>query len=104
LILGQFPEGTYSAVRLPVESGDRVVLYTDGIVEARNSSEEMFGVERLKQFLETKHTLGSDEFSDALLDELSLWSGQPRGQGQEDDITILVIRFKTVDHQLMNQT
>jgi phosphoserine phosphatase RsbU/P len=94
LILGQFPDETYKATQVPVAPGDRAVLYTDGILEAGNAAEEMFGGERLSQFLESKHTLGTNQFVDAFLDELALWSGQPRGQGQQDDITLLAIDFK----------
>jgi serine phosphatase RsbU (regulator of sigma subunit) len=84
---------------MPVEKGDRVVLYTDGILEAKDPSEEMFGIDRFKQFLGTNHTLGSNEFSDALLEELSLWTGQPRGQGQQDDITLLALHLKITADQ-----
>ena len=77
-----------------MESGDRVVLYTDGILEASNLSGEMYGGDRFKRFLELNSSRGADEFSDALLDELSLWSRQPRGQGQQDDITFLAVDFK----------
>src|SRR5260370_42172273 len=94
-LLGLFPEGTYSAVQLTVEPGDRCVLYTDGIPETRNPSQEVFGVDRFKRFLETYQSFGADQFADSLLDELSRWSGQPKGQGQDDDITLLAIHFKT---------
>jgi phosphoserine phosphatase RsbU/P len=99
LILGHFPEETYSAVQVPVEPGDKVVLYTDGILEATNSSEEMFGMNRLKQFIETNYTLGSNELSDALLDQLSLWIRQPGGRGQQDDITLLSLHLKITTDQ-----
>ncbi len=99
LLLGHFPEENYTAVQLPLESGDKAVLYTDGIVEAKDPSGEMFGIERFKRFLETHHTLGSHELCDALLDELSLWTGQPRGQGQQDDITLLTLHSKIDSNQ-----
>lgn len=54
----------------------------------------MFGIDRLKRFLETSYALGANEFAGALVDELSRWSEYSRGQGQEDDITILAIRFQ----------
>ena len=91
LLLGHFPGESYSVVQLPVEPGDRVILYTDGIMEAKNSSSEMFGIDRFKRFLETNHALGTNEFIDALIDELSRWTGHPKGQGQDDDITILAV-------------
>jgi sigma-B regulation protein RsbU (phosphoserine phosphatase) len=81
-------------IQVPVELGDRAVLYTDGIIEATNLSEEMYGEDRFKQFLEINSSLGADEFSEALLDELLVWSGQLKGQGQKDDITLLTVDFK----------
>jgi len=91
LLLGHFPGESYSVVQLPVEPGDRAILYTDGIMEAKNSSSEMFGIDRFKRFLETNHALGTNEFIDALIDELSRWTGHPKGQGQDDDITVLAV-------------
>jgi phosphoserine phosphatase RsbU/P len=95
LILGQFPEETYSVVQVPMEPGDKAVLYTDGILETWNTSEEEFGVERFKWFLEANHDLGADQLADSLLDELSRWSEHPKGEDQQDDITLLAIDFKS---------
>jgi serine phosphatase RsbU (regulator of sigma subunit) len=50
--LGPFHDSTYSAVPLSLEGGDRVILYTDGIVEAKNSSGEEFGMDRFKGMVE----------------------------------------------------
>jgi phosphoserine phosphatase RsbU/P len=95
LLLGHFPEETYSVLQLPVGAGDKVVLYTDGILEASNPFEEMFGADRLKQFLESDHHPGAERLADSLLDELSRWSGHPRGESQQDDITLLSIEFRS---------
>jgi sigma-B regulation protein RsbU (phosphoserine phosphatase) len=93
LLLGLFPEATYSLVEIPLEAGDKVVLYTDGILETRSPSEQEFGVDLFKGFLESNHNLNADAFADLLLDELSNWSEHPKGIGQEDDITLLAINF-----------
>ena len=93
LLLGLFPKETYSAAEIAVEPGDKAVLYTDGILETRSPSEQEFGADLFKGFLATNHTLTADKFADSLLDELSGWSEHPRGQGQEDDITLLAIDF-----------
>lgn len=95
LILGQFPEATYCAVRESLEPGDRCVLYTDGILETKDPSGEDFGIERFMRFMENNHRLGANQFANALIDELSRWSEQLPGQGQRDDITLLVIDFKS---------
>jgi serine phosphatase RsbU (regulator of sigma subunit) len=93
LLLGMFPEATYSMIEAPVEQGDKAVLYTDGILETESPAEQEFGLELLKGFLDANHNLSADTFADSLLDELSGWSEHPRGQGQEDDITLLTIGF-----------
>jgi serine phosphatase RsbU (regulator of sigma subunit) len=94
LILGHFPGETYSVVQVPVEPGDWAVLYTDGIMETKNPSEEMFGLDLFKRFLDSNHTLGPNQFIDSLLEELARWSGIPKEHGQQDDITVLAIGFK----------
>jgi sigma-B regulation protein RsbU (phosphoserine phosphatase) len=95
LILGMFDEATYASMQLPIGAGDRIVLYTDGIPETKSSSEEEFGTKHFVRFMEASNSLTTDQFADGLLDELSRWSGQPRGQGQQDDITVLTIDFKS---------
>jgi phosphoserine phosphatase RsbU/P len=95
LLLGLLPEATYSVVEIPVQPGDKAVLYTDGILETTSPSEQEFGADLFKGFLESNHDLGADVFADLLLDELSGWSEHPKGQGQQDDLTLLAIDFKS---------
>ena len=93
LFLGYFPEATYTAVELPFKTGDWCVLYTDGIPETTNLSDEQFGVGRFKDFLENNHDLSPGKFVDRFLDELSRWSGGASRE-PEDDITLLAIHFR----------
>jgi phosphoserine phosphatase RsbU/P len=95
LLLGLFPEAIFSSVDVPVDPGDKLLLYTDGILETESPSEQEFGVDLFKGFLESNHNLNSDAFADLLLDELSSWSEQPKGIGQGDDITLLAIDFQS---------
>jgi serine phosphatase RsbU (regulator of sigma subunit) len=94
LVLGMFEEATYEALEFPLEPGDRYVLYTDGILEAANSAQEQFGADRFMRFIENHKHLSADQFSETFLTELSRWSNQTAEQGQQDDITLLVIDFK----------
>jgi sigma-B regulation protein RsbU (phosphoserine phosphatase) len=94
LVLGMFEEAIYEALEFPLELGDRYVLYTDGVPEAANPSEEEFGVDRFMSFIENHKHLGADQFVQTFLAELSRWSGQTAEQGQQDDITLLVVDFK----------
>jgi len=91
LVLGMFPEATYEALQLPFESGDCFVLYTDGVLEAANRAQEQYGADRFLRFMENHIMLRADQFADAFLREISCWSEQSPAQGQQDDITLLVI-------------
>jgi phosphoserine phosphatase RsbU/P len=93
LFLGFFPEAEYTAIEIPFKPGDWGVLYTDGIVEMTDPSEEQFGVDRFKQFLQDHHDLSAGQFVDSLLDELSRWSDLASGREAEDDITLLAFHF-----------
>ncbi len=93
LFLGFFPHATYTSVEVPFREGDWGLLYTDGIVEATNPSEEQFGADRFKHFLEGHHDRSAGEFVDGVLDQLSHWSDSVSGREPEDDITLLAIHF-----------
>jgi serine phosphatase RsbU (regulator of sigma subunit) len=92
LMLGLFPEAVYSAVEIPLGAGDRILLYTDGILESMNTAREEFGKSRLKKFLDASVSSPS-HLADALLLELRRWSAADLGRAQDDDITLLVLDF-----------
>ena len=93
LVLGFFPDATYTSIEIPFGEGDWGVLYTDGILEITNSCEEQFGIDRLKLFLQNHHDLSTGHFVDKLLDELACWSDTASGREPEDDITLLAFHF-----------
>ena len=94
LVLGLIEEASYEALELLLEPGDRYVLYTDGILEAANSAQEQFGADRLMSFIKNHKHLEAEPFSQTLLNDLAGWSNQTVDQGQQDDITLLVIDYK----------
>jgi serine phosphatase RsbU (regulator of sigma subunit) len=94
LMLGPFLDSTYSAVTFSLEKGDRIVLITDGIIEATDSLGNRFEMDRLRQILESNHALPAGRFTDAVLDALSAWSEHAIGSAQSDDLTLLTIDFK----------
>jgi phosphoserine phosphatase RsbU/P len=91
LVMGQFEEATYDSLQVPIETGDRFVLYTDGILETTNPAQEEFGTDRFMHFMETNNKLTAGPFADALLLELARWLEQPPGEGHKDDISLLAI-------------
>jgi serine phosphatase RsbU (regulator of sigma subunit) len=100
LMLGPFASATYEAITFSLEDGDRIVLITDGIIEATDSSNDELGMARLLQIVESNHALPVKRFADALLEELSRWSEHALGPGQSDDITLLAIDFKSTNNTL----
>ncbi len=94
LVLGMFPEAAYSFVEIRVGPGDRCLLYTDGIFEAKNAAQEEFGKSRCKEFLETQREIPAARFVKTLLDRVVGFSGYNSSRAQEDDITLLVLDFQ----------
>jgi phosphoserine phosphatase RsbU/P len=94
LMLGIFPEATYSSVEIRIDPGDRCLLYTDGVFEASNAAREEFGKARCKEFLESRRSLPAVDFADDLLASVAAFSGSNSGRSQEDDITLLVLDFQ----------
>jgi phosphoserine phosphatase RsbU/P len=77
LPLGVLPDMTYEEVKLYLHPGDRILLMSDGVVEARHTSGELFGFDRV-------HNL-SNQSAFYIADAAKSF-------GQEDDITVLTIR------------
>jgi len=92
-MLGLFPDAAYSAVEIPLGAADRILLYTDGILEAMNAAREEFGKSRLKKFL-AAYAKPAAHFADALLLELHRWSCADAGRPQADDITLLILEVQ----------
>jgi hypothetical protein len=44
--------------------------------------------------MENNHALDAEQFADAFLDDIAKWTGESAGQGQQDDITLLLFDFK----------
>jgi len=74
---------------LPLHDGDRMVIYTDGIIECRNVRGEMFGERRFALCLKEWRELPGDELSRRLGKRLSAW--KKPAEDFEDDITLIII-------------
>jgi len=94
LMLGMFPQATYSSVEIRFSPGDRCLVYTDGLFEAKNAAQEEFGKSRCKEFLETHRDVPASRFASALLESVAGFSGHGSARAQEDDITVLVLDFQ----------
>jgi serine phosphatase RsbU (regulator of sigma subunit)/predicted ester cyclase len=87
--LGLMPSMHYEQKETTLVSGEDVLLCTDGLVEAHDSTGEMFGSPRLRGFL-SKRSESGRELGSVLMEELARFTGE--GWEQEDDITLLTLR------------
>ena len=82
-----------SAIRLSLAKGDRLLIYTDGLIEATNPHGQEFGQAGLCDFINTHEELSAEQFAGRLLQEILAWPGTGNSRTQADDITIVVIDF-----------
>jgi serine phosphatase RsbU (regulator of sigma subunit) len=69
--------------------GDGVVLYTDGITEAHNPDNQMYGVERLCEMIKANWHLSAEQIKEKTIEDVRLFAA---GRKLMDDITMLVIK------------
>jgi len=74
-VLGIFPNHRYVQEEVELISGDRLVLFTDGVTEARNSSDKEFGELRLQEILREGRKLRAGELRDRIMETVSGFSG-----------------------------
>ena len=90
--VGLVPEAEYSTACVKLDPGDTLVLFSDGVTEAMDPQEELFGVPRLKQFLMGHNETPLDELQKLLLESVENFA---RGASQADDLTLLLVRYRT---------
>lgn len=93
---GSFPVGlvahaSYATVRETLEPGDTLILFSDGVTEAADPEDEMFGIPRLTEAVAGHHDAPLDQLQKRVVDSIESFS---RGASQADDITLLLIRYR----------
>ncbi len=87
--IGILPEAVYREAAVPFRSGDTLVLYSDGITEAVNASDEEFGMERLMGLVAESRQEPPEALSGRIFGTVSEFT---RGVAQYDDQTVLIAR------------
>jgi phosphoserine phosphatase RsbU/P len=87
LVLGIESNQEYEEVRAQVEAGGAVVLYTDGVLEARHDG-ELYGLERLDRVLSKARDLPAAELAQAVLEDCRAFA---RGE-LADDCAVVVVK------------
>jgi sigma-B regulation protein RsbU (phosphoserine phosphatase) len=101
LLLGVRPSEKYAQTEFSLEAGDRLLVYTDGLVEAENAQGEAFGDVHLGEFITTHQDLPAEQFAERLLDEVLGWPEKGSTRGQADDITVVVIDIGNMSEQTL---
>jgi sigma-B regulation protein RsbU (phosphoserine phosphatase) len=91
IVLGAVENTKYKEDVIKLERGERVILYTDGVTEAHNKKDELFGEARLLEFARNKMKDNAKDIIHDLREELNVFS---EGLEQFDDITMLVIEYQ----------
>ncbi len=91
-IIGLFPDTNSEVIEVSISKGDRIVLYTDGVIEARNNRNEMFGEELFKGYIKKHLQLKANDLAKLIMSDVKSWVGNHINK--TDDITILVLDIK----------
>jgi len=91
--VGLVPEAEFTTACVQLEPNDTLFLFSDGVTEAMDPDEELFGVARLRGVLEGKAETPLDEIQKSVLESVENFA---RGARQADDLTMLVVRFRAV--------
>jgi serine phosphatase RsbU (regulator of sigma subunit) len=89
--VGLVPTATYSTTRARLEPGDTLVLFSDGVTEAADAADELFGVSRLQEVITTYRDAPLDQLQKAIVTAVEKFSGL---MNQADDLTLLLVRYR----------
>jgi sigma-B regulation protein RsbU (phosphoserine phosphatase) len=89
--VGLVPEAEYTAVCLKLEPGDTMVLFSDGVTEAMDPAEELYGVPRLVELLNGRLECPLEDLQKCVLESVENFT---RGASQADDLTLLIVRYR----------
>jgi len=90
LILAILKDASFTNATHTLQPGDRLVLYTDGILEAKDAHGEFFGEEQLYSSLRDTSKLSPSDAADSILANVQRWA-----KIQDDDLTLLICDYQT---------
>ena len=96
LVLAGMEGIRYRSNVVELQPGDVIFLYTDGVTEANNASEELYGTERLKELLDSNTDKDAEHICEVVKVDVDSFAD---GVEQFDDITMLCIRYNGADNR-----
>jgi len=91
LFLGGMEFTRYKQGEIQFEPGDRLLLFTDGVVEAHDREKNLYGNERLQKVLDEARDCPGEQVLERILDDVNEFA---RGVPQFDDITMVILTIK----------
>ncbi len=91
LILGPFPDVVYKNTELDIKNKDRLVLYTDGIIETSNKAGDLFGTDRLESLIKESMFYPVEQSAELYIERVAQWSGKSKNMSIDDDLTLVII-------------
>lgn len=90
----------YRANEMTLNKGDRIFLYTDGVTEATDKNEALYGEDRLLSYIEKNKELKAEALLSGLKEDIDLFAGEAP---QFDDITMLIFDYKKKEGAAMKE-
>lgn len=90
----------YRANEMTLNKGDRILIYTDGVTEATDVNESLYGEERLLTYIDKNKDLKAEALLSGLKEDIDLFAGDAP---QFDDITMLVFDYKKKEGAAMKE-
>ena len=91
LFLGGMEFTRYKQGEIMLEPGDRLLLYTDGVTEAHDRENSLYGTDRLEKILENTKDAPGEKVLESILEDINIFAD---GVPQFDDITMVVLTIK----------
>lgn len=94
-------DAEYVTARVKLEPGDTLILFSDGVTEAMDPGEELYGVPRLREVLTGQSDCALDKLQKSILESVENFS---KGAHQADDLTLLIVRYRATPAVAMVET
>jgi sigma-B regulation protein RsbU (phosphoserine phosphatase) len=91
IAIGVLPDAQYDQNVTILQSGDIICMYTDGVTEAVNETNEMYGENRLKELIQKNEYLEPQKMVDKIINDVNVFAGN---EPQFDDITLMIIKVE----------
>jgi sigma-B regulation protein RsbU (phosphoserine phosphatase) len=99
--VGLVPEAEYITAHVKLEPGDTLILFSDGVTEAMDPGEELYGVPRLREVLTGQSECALEKLQKSILESVENFA---KGAHQADDLTLLIVRYRSTPAVALTET